>query len=152
MIRQVSSNMGCYLLRSKKYTVNHWETKQPSCDRSVCWCFMRRKASVDRMQTLLPDPATLPPQQWTTVLYVLFCNLVKTNSRVVKNKNILIPLTTFWQLSDLKTIKSPCKHTLFQTLQCVSDLLNQFQNIADVIFQLYSNKVLDLDSFSHGSI
>ena len=53
------------------------------------------------------------------------------------NKNIFIPKTAFWQYPDLKTIKSPCKHTSSQPLQYVSNLLNQFQNISAVIFPLY---------------
>ena len=31
------------------------------CDDSVCWCFLRRKASVDHIQTLLPVASFIPP-------------------------------------------------------------------------------------------
>ena len=55
-------------------------------------------------------------------------------------------LTITWRLNHHEKIKT------YQTLRCVSDLLNQFQNIAAVTFPLYSYTILDFDSFFHGPI
>ena len=176
--------------RSKKCSEKHWETKQLSCDHSVCWCFLRRKASVDRMQTLLPLASIIPPpcrlnneQQcylfysvtWLKQTLTIFSKISLKLSFILASLELLHnPLRKFPKKGFYKSVVKiriflfPNQHfdnnltwkrsdhhaniTTSQTLQCVTELLNQLQNITAVTFPLYGNTILDFDSFFHGPI